>query len=219
MTELRIRRAHFPVTALGPGTRLGIWVQGCSLACRGCMSRDTWDPNGGRAVRASALAGLWRDALAAGAEGLTVSGGEPLQQPALASFLTRAAAVRDERAPGADILLYTGYEPEELDEDRWSLLAGADTVVTGRYVASRPTRLLWRGSANQRMIPLTPLGRDRYAPYLAATADHPPVQVDLDRDGDLLVIGVPPPGTLSRLEHALRAQGTRLRSPSWRTPG
>jgi anaerobic ribonucleoside-triphosphate reductase activating protein len=29
------------VTTLAPGPRLVVWTQGCPLACRGCMSRDT----------------------------------------------------------------------------------------------------------------------------------------------------------------------------------
>ena len=42
-----ISRLHFPVTTLGPGRRLGIWFQGCSIQCRGCISIDTWDKTRG----------------------------------------------------------------------------------------------------------------------------------------------------------------------------
>lgn len=42
--NLALSRMHFPVTTLGPGDRIGIWFQGCSIRCTGCISKDTWDP-------------------------------------------------------------------------------------------------------------------------------------------------------------------------------
>lgn len=39
---LYLSRIHFPVTTLGPGNRIGIWFQGCSIQCQGCVSVDTW---------------------------------------------------------------------------------------------------------------------------------------------------------------------------------
>ena len=41
MTMLALSRMHFPVTTLGPGNRIGIWVQGCTIRCPGCVSADT----------------------------------------------------------------------------------------------------------------------------------------------------------------------------------
>lgn len=38
-----LSRLHFPVTTLGPGRRIGVWFQGCSIRCAGCISRDTWE--------------------------------------------------------------------------------------------------------------------------------------------------------------------------------
>src|SRR5689334_9956544 len=136
--RLRIARVHFPVTALGPGKRLGVWVQGCGLACPGCMSRDTWDPAGGRAATIADLTGLWRAAASDGATGVTVSGGEPLDQaPALAAFLAR---VRQD--PGADVLVYTGYGREHAWRRAPDVLGLADAVITGPYDAARPTDLI-----------------------------------------------------------------------------
>ena len=39
---IRLNKAHYPVTALGPGRRIGLWLQGCALACPGCISQDSW---------------------------------------------------------------------------------------------------------------------------------------------------------------------------------
>jgi anaerobic ribonucleoside-triphosphate reductase activating protein len=129
----RVSRVHYPVTALGPGRRLGIWFQGCSLGCRGCLARDTWAPGGGREVLVSDLADLWRAALADGADGLTVSGGEPLDQPAeLEKLLQAAHDVRQAADGTADLLVYTGYEASEITSDKAGAIALADTLVTGR---------------------------------------------------------------------------------------
>ncbi|GAA1255717.1 4Fe-4S cluster-binding domain-containing protein [Sphaerisporangium rubeum] len=214
MAWLRVSRTYYPVTALGPGRRLGVWTQGCPLACRGCMSRHTWDPGDGERVPVTRLLSLWRRALAAGATGLTVSGGEPLTQPdALVELLSGA---RDAGDGAADILLYTGYEPAEFDEAMRAAADQADALITGRYDVGRPTRLLWRGSANQRLIVNTGLGRARFGPYETAEVDRAPVQVVLGEQDDLLFIGVPPPGALGRMERALAEQSVHLRDVSWR---
>ncbi|MDK0520673.1 4Fe-4S single cluster domain-containing protein [Streptomyces sp. ML-6] len=232
--RVEVGGTHFPLETLGPGRRLGIWLQGCPLACPGCMSRHTWDPRGGEPMDVERLLGLWRDALAQGAAGLTVSGGEPLAQPAaLAELLRGAARLRSGLTrPGAtgdglpaDLLVYTGYEESELDAARRAALASADAVVTGRFRVAEPTGLVWRGSANQRLTPRTGLGRIRYAPHLDREADGPAVQVVVESGrapGEpagppvVRLHGVPRRGELPRWERWLKGRGLRLRERSWR---
>ncbi|MFF8969789.1 4Fe-4S cluster-binding domain-containing protein [Streptomyces sp. NPDC014995] len=215
---VRIADGYFPVETLGPGRRLALWFQGCALACPGCMSRHTWDPAGGRTATVGELLRLWEAALARGAEGLTVSGGEPLAQPAALAALLRGAdrLRRRHRGRPADLLVYTGHEPDEVPAEVWSALAGADAVVTGRFRVAEPTDLVWRGSANQRLVPRTLLGTRRYGPHLSRT--YPPgprVSVRAEETGARLY-GVPARGELRRLERDLAAGGIRLRGPSWR---
>lgn len=213
---LRISRTHFPVTALGPGVRLGVWVQGCPLACRGCMARDTWDAGGGTAVDVEELAGRWREAIRRGASGLTVSGGEPLAQAGpLAAFLEAAHRVRAEADGEYDILMFTGYEPEELDARQRRAAGYADVLVTGRFEAAAPTALIWRGSANQRMLPQSDLGRRRYAAHVDHEPERPPVQLRADGTG-AWIVGVPRRGTLAALDRALRAGHLDADRVSWR---
>ncbi|MFE1193215.1 4Fe-4S cluster-binding domain-containing protein [Streptomyces olivaceoviridis] len=223
--ELRLDGTHYPLETLGPGKRLGVWFQGCSLGCAGCMSRHTWDPAAGTSATVREVLALWRRALADGAGGLTVSGGEPLQQAAaLAELLAGAARLRDgarrhEGSAGhrpADLLVYTGYEPAELTPERRAALDGADAVITGRFRVAEPTRLAWRGSANQRIVPLTPLGAARYGPYLAREAPGPRLQAASGGDGELRLYGVPLRGELLELERRLGQGGVALTERSWR---
>ncbi|WP_380283665.1 4Fe-4S cluster-binding domain-containing protein [Kitasatospora purpeofusca] len=215
---VRVAQVSRPVTALGPGRRLGVWFQGCTLACPGCMSRHTWDPSAGRELTIERFSVMWRAALAEGLDGLTVSGGEPLEQPAaLAALLAAADAERRRAGATADLLVYTGREPEELAADPVSAAAldGADAVITGRYRAGQPTRLVWRGSANQRLLTRTALGRERYAPFLDHRPERPELQVRVS-EGEVRVIGVPRPGDLGRIERDLVRRGVTLRETSWR---
>ncbi|MGC9497773.1 4Fe-4S single cluster domain-containing protein [Streptomyces sp. WG7] len=229
--DVRISGTHFPLEALGPGRRLGVWFQGCSLACAGCMSRHTWDARGGTHVSVSALLELWGEALERGAEGLTVSGGEPLQQPdALAGLLAGAAGLRDEAAGGsaagagaggiaaADLLVYTGYELDELTEHQVAALQHADAVVTGRFRVAEPTNLVWRGSANQRIRPCTPLGVVRYTPHQERESTGARLQavVDTGTAMGLRLYGVPLRGELAELERRSKRAGVSLSDPSWR---
>lgn len=227
---LRVSRVHFPVNALGPGLRLGIWVQGCDLGCLGCMARDTWDPDGGRDLPVDHLVQTWRQAYRRGARGLTISGGEPSRQaPALAELVDGVrAATREEDAsdgrdepdadaPAAlvDILVFTGLDGPQFAAMAPQLHARTDAVVLGRFDITQPTDLLWRGSADQELIPLTPLGRQRFEEYLAQTSTTPPMQFAVDDQG-LWLLGVPRIGDLPELERHLRDDGILLGDVSWR---
>jgi anaerobic ribonucleoside-triphosphate reductase activating protein len=224
---LRVSRVHFPVTTLGYGTRLGIWVQGCPLACPGCMSVDTWAADAGTEVSVAELAGLWREAVAAGASGVTISGGEPLEQlGGLGSLIEAIAQVRADLTDEygltwqlphreLDILLYTGYEPAEFSPAQRQVVGRADAVITGRFKIGAPTALIWRGSANQQLTWYTDLGRRRYAPMADHAPARAPMQV-IQADGNVWLIGVPRVGDLPRFETSLARRGLRPSSVSWR---
>ena len=126
-----------------------------------------------------------------------------------------AAPAEHDAGDEPDILVYTGYELAEARERGPEVLALADAVITGRYQVSNPTRLIWRGSANQEIVPLTDLGRRRYLRYAQAEPPRAPMQVGVDSAGHW-IIGVPRQGDLARLEQALRERGLTPSSVSWR---
>src|SRR3954471_7332041 len=103
MTAIALSRLHFPVTTLGLGRRVGIWFQGCSIRCPGCISVDTWDPALGQTKMTDIARQLegWAEA----ADGLTVSGGEPFDQPSALEALVRLWRTLSPTA----ILLFTGH--------------------------------------------------------------------------------------------------------------
>lgn len=208
-----IARLHHPVVTLGPGRRAGIWFQGCSIHCAGCMARDTWDSAGPDARVPLAQVTGWVVGLPAGeVEGVTISGGEPFDQPeALAALATW---LRGHLDPDADILVYSGYPLATLEADHADVLATVDAVVAEPFrQQAGGVPLRWRGSSNQRLVPLTDLGRSRYAEHLDALADAG-LQFDLDGD-QLRFIGVPRPGDLDRIEAGLVERGVTLSGRTW----
>lgn len=208
--NVRVSRVFYPVTALGPGRRMGIGLQGCSIGCRGCMSRDTWSAADGTLTTIDELAARWVAARAEGATGLTISGGEPSEQPAALIALLRAV-----RTEGADILLYTGRELTAFAATVPEALGLVDALITGPYDIRRATTLIWRGSSNQDMHLLTRLGQERFGRYRDHTPQETPLQIMVD-DETIWYVGVPRPGDLLRIERDLRAAGVDLGGSSWR---
>ena len=87
------------VTAVdGPGTRLTVFLAGCPLQCLYCHNPDTMQMRRGQDVAADeilARVARYRPVFRATGGGLTVSGGEPLMQPAFLARLLRGAKAMD----------------------------------------------------------------------------------------------------------------------------
>src|SRR4051812_41543155 len=80
--HIRLNKAHFPVSSLGPGRRIGIWFQGCSIGCPGCISQDTWEADESSLVDLTVVLDWCRHQIQGCPEGVTISGGEPFEQAA-----------------------------------------------------------------------------------------------------------------------------------------
>jgi pyruvate formate lyase activating enzyme len=66
----------------GPGLRFVIFMQGCSLKCKYCQNRDTWDLQGGTAYSSDEILEKilrYKNYIMPNG-GVTISGGEPLLQ-------------------------------------------------------------------------------------------------------------------------------------------
>lgn len=75
-------------TVDGPGIRFVVFMQGCTLKCKYCHNRDTWNTRGGKSVSIEELVKeilKYKSYIDNSGGGVTVSGGEPLLQ---AEFVT-----------------------------------------------------------------------------------------------------------------------------------
>ena len=181
MSHARIHAFEPRSRANGPGARFVVWFQGCTLGCAGCFNPTTHDAGGGRSIAIDELVGeLTR---ARGVEGLSLSGGEPLQQPEAALALLEAA-----RGLGLSTLAFSGYTIDEIRAlpGGPDVLARLDVLIDGRYVAGDRLATGLRGSANQRIQRLT----DRYS--LADVEATPVAEIRIGPTGDVILTGVNP---------------------------
>ncbi|MGE8498515.1 MAG: 4Fe-4S single cluster domain-containing protein [Pseudomonas sp.] len=203
--QLSLSRVHFPISTLGPGRRLGIWFQGCSIRCQGCISADTWGPGSRRIALAQLLADVqpWLEQ----AEGITISGGEPFEQ-----FDALLALLRELRQrTDADILVYSGYSLEQLEPQLRKAQGLIDALISDPYQQQHTQSLALRGSDNQRLSLLTELGRARLADYdRPLQSDDKALDVMFDDDGSIWMAGIPRRDDLLRLSDLLQNQGHHL---------
>ncbi len=189
MSTVSLRVAHRVActAAEGPHRRAAVWVQGCSLACPGCCNPELFATTGGEAIPVATLvAELAQWQMRYDVEGLSILGGEPLQQMTSVTALAAAA-----QALGLGVIVFTGYTLEALRQRRGfaALTAVVDTLVDGRYDARTPEPPDGRrfvGSQNQRLLHHT----TRYA---NATLWQGPqtVELQLASDGTFHVHGTP----------------------------
>ena len=210
MTSMLLSRLHHPVTNLGYGTRAGIWFQGCTVHCRGCVSRDTWAFD--EAMRCDVDAVVeWLDGLAV--DGVTISGGEPTDQPEALRALLDRLAERDD----TDVLLYSGRSVDYLAARLPWLWDRVDMLISEPFERGSAANCALRGSANQRVHRLTPLAERRYPPesfeegYAAQRQ-----RISIHADGrSIWMVGIPKVGDLDRMRAALEARGVTTGRTSW----
>ena len=210
--RVAISRLHFPVTTLGPGRRVGIWFQGCSIRCPGCISADTWrfDTGGPTPAQLVAQIAPWLQQ----ADGVTISGGEPFDQPEALQALLDALPLQ----PHQDVLVYSGHGFERLQASAPLHSGRIDALICDPYLDTAPQTLPLRGSDNQRLFLLTARGRERFARYVQPAGDDArALDLMFDDDGTVWLAGIPRQRDLHRLRALLQAQGHRITTSQART--
>lgn len=199
---IAISRLHFPVTTLGPGRRIGIWLQGCSIQCPGCISKDTWDPNQGWTSVDSVITAVehWMPE----AQGITISGGEPFDQPnALRTLLQNLRKVST-----GDILVYSGYAFSDLIDWLEADSGLIDVLISEPYEERSRQTLPLRGSDNQSLHLLTDLGRERFSSFdRTIQPEDRRFDVMFDHNGSVWIAGIPHRDDFRRFKTALKAAG------------
>lgn len=208
---LRIARLQDRTMALGPGIRAVVWFQGCSLRCRGCMA-ESMNRAPPRVITSASRLADWCISRP-GIEGITLTGGDPFDQPlsSLAAFLH---AVRDRS--GLSIMLFTGRTLEQLrrstDPAAESCLAAIDILVDGPYVEELNDGTGWRGSTNQIIHVLG----DRARGVEALASAKRRLEILVSSEGLVSVTGIPRRGqglALSRsIGNLSRKHGTAERN-------
>lgn len=137
----------------GPGLRAVIFFQGCPHRCVGCQNPETWSKDGGTVITVRELIQEVNKQLTPLHSGITISGGEPIEQSRAVGELVKWA-----KETNFDVVLYTGYTLQELITRAYKdpavvyILNSVDWLVDGRFVKElHDPKLKWRGSSNQNL--------------------------------------------------------------------
>lgn len=149
--KIRILDIVRGTTVDGPGFRTSIYFAGCRHKCPGCHNPQSWDFDAGQDMDIDEIMDIVREE----DFNVTFSGGDPLYHPDEVVELSRRIVLEHH-----NVWLYTGFTVEQiLDDDKLRCaLRYINTVVDGPFIeALRDPDLTFRGSSNQRIIPVSSL--------------------------------------------------------------
>ena len=185
----------------GPGIRYVIWVQGCSLKCKGCFNPHFWSQHGGSIKDVDSLL---QDVITARIkfpeiEGVTFLGGEPFEQAESLTELSKKLHKQN-----FSIMVFSGYTLAELKdhqsseyESRLNFMTSIDLLVDGRYQQDNvDTDRPWVGSKNQEFHFLT----ERYSEETLFKSVRDGLEITVLKSGEVQINGW---ATDSQLENLL----------------
>ena len=158
-----IDRFLYPVTALGPGNRVAIWVSGCERHCKKCANPELWQRHEYQKITPQELVKTIKSVIGQDVDGITITGGEPFDQ------VSGLCEVIDGLPMQTNVLVFTGYRYEELlkKEDAIKLLSRIDVLIDGEYVDElNDNKSALKGSVNQHIRYLNKDVRAVYEKYL-----------------------------------------------------
>jgi anaerobic ribonucleoside-triphosphate reductase activating protein len=187
----------------GPGLRAVIYFQGCTLGCPNCWNPETHSFRGRERDVAEIVGAVAAAHAERALEGVTFSGGEPMQQ---SDALLALIESLHHRLPGLSFGMYSGHSERELSsgqywcrsgqaqlrkQDIWRRIRSRlDFAVLGRYATGHPSTLALRTSTNQKLTLIS--GR-----YEEQDFDPQEVEIHIDTQGVVQVTGFPTAGMLA----------------------
>lgn len=131
-------------------------------------------------------------------DGFTITGGDPMYQADdLQRLITRLIEI------SSDILVYTGYKAEELDNDH---LKNISVLIDGKYIEERNNNCILRGSDNQRIIYLDKSVQEKYSEYLINASNQ--IQNFTMSDG-IISVGIHKSDFLDKLNAKINMKGLK----------
>ena len=139
--------------ANGPGIRVSLFVSGCRIHCKDCFNKEAWDFNYGKKFKAAdadkIISALCKPEIA----GLSILGGEPFEPEHEITLQALFMDIKDVWMIPKTIWVWTGHLYDQVKDS--PLIPYIDVLVDGPFVQKKAEpNLKWRGSSNQRIIPL-----------------------------------------------------------------
>src|ERR1017187_7701464 len=149
--------------ANGPGLRAVVFLQGCKLGCVGCFNPKTQHFHATEVTVDSVAQEVLKSRQEHSLEGVTFSGGEPMQQ---ANSLLRLIQCLHQQAPELSGGMFSGYTEQELAQGQYwiwgdgsseqhrkflwqEIRACLDFAILGRFNQAQPSNVPLRTSRNQ----------------------------------------------------------------------
>ena len=147
--------------ANGEGVRVSLFVSGCDFHCPGCFNPEAQNFEYGGRFDSQAEEAIMAMVSEPTISGLSILGGDPLCQDEC-GLITLSMLCNRVRYRGKTVWLWTGYTWEDIfslpcrdarHQFQKFLVADCNVVVDGPFKQELADRkLVWRGSANQRVI-------------------------------------------------------------------
>ena len=202
-SSLYVGFLHAPLTALGPGIRVGLWLSGCNRACLGCIAPELWD------FPLSAIQSVMdvHDEIArlkddSQATGLTISGGEPfMQADSLYALLIACHSLKF-----YDILIYSGFPISLLLKKYQWIPEYVTAIVDGAYETDNYSSDHWRGSNNQNLTIFSSLHENYYRKW--QDEEKRKVQLIVTEPDTVRFLGIPQKGDYENLKEMIKIKLT-----------
>ena len=136
----------------GPGNRFVIWTQGCSKGCKNCFNPATWNFEPNLLLDVKEIFELIKES---NVSGVTISGGDPLEQP---DELLDLLVLLKELDLEDGIILFSGFTWDEINTIGGSTLECLDYIdllIDGKFIERLKVEDGLRGSSNQNFIYLS----------------------------------------------------------------
>ena len=138
----------------GEGLGMTLWVQGCSLNCKGCHNPSTQDFNSGTLYTGDVEREILSALESKHITRFTVSGGNSTELQNIDTIHALCYNIKT-KFPDKSIWLWSGHYLREIQKCpiKRKILDVVDTVVDGRFVQELyDPSLLWCGSSNQSVL-------------------------------------------------------------------
>ena len=137
-------------TANGEGVRVSLFVSGCTLHCKDCFNKESWDFKAGNKFTKETLDTIINALGEPYVKGFSLLGGDPFEHEHQGTLLNLLATIKDVY-PDKDIWCWTGRVLRDIKDS--PLLPYIDVLIDGAFVKTLyDASLKWRGSSNQRII-------------------------------------------------------------------
>ena len=135
----------------GPGERFVIWTQGCRKMCKNCYNPETWSHYKNNLIP---IENILEDIRISSVRGVTISGGDPFEQPDEFFLLLEKIHLLDLEK---GVIVFTGYTMKEIrgDERLEKCLKYIDVLIDGRYEEENRISSGLFGSSNQEVYILS----------------------------------------------------------------